>query len=121
MIDAQAFDGSAGHHRAVLHDVLIVDDEHELAAEVGADRAVVDERGAKALRAHELQAHEQARREAAVRVVEHRARANRAVVGVHLVVDEVETRGVRIALLVDEPDVARRCLRASAPLCTCSR
>ena len=101
----QSLDRSAGHHRAVLHDVLPIHDEHELAAQVGADRAVVDEGGAKAARAHELQAHEQTGREAAVGVVEHRARADRAVVGVDLVVDEVETRGVRIALLIDEPDV----------------
>ncbi len=30
----------------VTNDVLRVDDEHELASEIGADRAVVDERGA---------------------------------------------------------------------------
>src|SRR5687768_12222607 len=41
--DTQAVGEPAGLDRAVLHDALRVDDEHEPPAEIGADRAVVDE------------------------------------------------------------------------------
>ena len=103
--DAQAVDEPAGLDGPVLNDALLVDDEHEALAQVGADRAIVDERALYLLRAHELHAREQARRELPVAVVEDGARTNRAVVRVDLVVDEVEPRHVRIALLVDEADV----------------
>ena len=53
--DAQALHHATGLDGAVLDDVLLVDDEHELAAEIGADRPIVDERGAIVVRAHELQ------------------------------------------------------------------
>src|SRR6185503_18912832 len=98
-------DEPAGLHRAVLHDALIVDDEHEAPAKIGADRAIVDERGAVARRAHELHAREQAGRELAVAVVEHGASTDRAVARVDLVVDEVEPRSMRKPKLVDETDV----------------
>ena len=90
--DAQAVDEPARLDGPVLHDALLVDDEHEALAEIRADRAIVDERGAVTARAHELHAREQARRELPVAVVEHGARADRAVVRVDLVVDEVEPR-----------------------------
>src|SRR5262245_8232372 len=51
--DAQAVDLPPGFDRAVLNDVLVVDHEHELASEIRADGAVVHERGAELLRAHE--------------------------------------------------------------------
>ena len=103
--DAQAVDEPARLDGPVLDDALLVDDEHEPLAEIGADRAIVDERRAVARRAHELHAREQARRELPVGVVEHGARTDRAVVRVDLVVDEVEPSRVRIAFLVDEADV----------------
>ena len=102
--DAQAVHEAASLDGAVLGDVVLVDDEHEL-AEVGADRAIVDERHAVHARADEVHAREQARRELPVAVVEHRAAADRAVVRVDAVVDEVEARLVRKAFLVDEADL----------------
>ena len=88
-----------GRYSSVLSDLQR---EHELLAKIGADRALVDQDRLARLAADELDACEQARREAAVLVVEHRAAADRAALRIDLVVDEVEAARVRIALLVDQ-------------------
>ena len=49
--DAQAIDEPAGIDGPVLHDALLIDDEHKPLAEIGADRTIVDERRAVATRA----------------------------------------------------------------------
>ncbi len=64
--DAKPVDARAELDRPVLERVVRFEREHELLAEIGADRALVDENRVALLRADELDACEQARREAAV-------------------------------------------------------
>src|SRR5262249_61078425 len=56
---------------AVLDDVLVVHDQHVLSTLIGSDRALGDERGRLGVAGGELHAHEEARREEAVLVLQH--------------------------------------------------
>ena len=93
-------------HAAVLHLVVLVDDEHEAPVLVGSDGAIRDEdrrpRGAPLREAH---AREEPRRELAVGVLDDQADLRRPRRRVGAVVDEVEGRLVRVAVLVREADL----------------
>ena len=85
--------------RPVFERVVGLQHQHEFLAEIGADRAFVDEDGVVAVAATSLMRANKPGREAPVLVVEHGARADRAAARVDLVVEEVEMPLMRIALL----------------------
>src|SRR5688572_5726253 len=98
--DAQAVDDRTERHRPVFDLPLRRDDVDELLAQVGADRAVLNQQAAIAARTGQPQPDEQTRRQLSVGVAEHRAAANRAGGAIELVVEEVERAFARIAVLV---------------------
>ena len=106
--DAQAIDFGAELDEAVFDAITGGQRQHELLGEVGPHRAILDEDAILILPADETHAREQTRRVAALGVRERGARSDRPGRRVNLVVDEIQLRRMRIAFLVDEPDIDRR-------------
>ena len=103
--DAEAVDDGPERHGAIAHGLGLVHDEHEPLVEVGADGAILNQQAAVAAAADQPQPDEQARREAAIGVAEHRAAVNGAGRGIHLVVEEVHLAHARIVLIAGERHV----------------
>src|SRR5262249_52706283 len=89
---------------AVLDDVLVVHDQHVLPTLIGADRALGDEHRRLRFAGGELHAHEEARREDTLLVLQYGAHPYRPGPRVDLVVDEVDQRRVGKASFVGEAD-----------------
>lgn len=105
--DAQALQLRSHLDGAVDGLVVAIQDQHELLAQVGADRFVLDQGGGVGLAADQLQAHVEARGELALGVVEHGAAADGAGTRVDLVVEEVQPAQVRVAVLAAQAEVHR--------------
>ena len=82
--------------------------QHKLLGQVRAYGAVLDQHAVAILPTDQAHARKQARRIATVRICKRGARADRAGGRIDLVVNEIQSSGVRIAVLVDEPDIDTR-------------
>src|SRR6266436_2286450 len=98
----QAIDDGPELHRPVLGLVAGAYDQHVAHGLIGADRAVVDEDRLVLMRSQQPQARKQPRREEAIAVVEQRAAADGARLGIEGVVHEYHDALVRIAVLIGE-------------------
>ena len=105
--DAHAVHFGTQGHAAIVDRVVGLENENEFLAEIGAHGAIVDENRIARVMPHQANAHEQSRRENPLGVGEHRAGADGAGLAVDLVVHEIELAGVRIVLLVGEPQIHR--------------
>lgn len=105
--DAQAFQFRAQLDGAVLHGVVLVEDQDELLAQIGTDRFVLDQRGRVGAAADQLEARIETGGEAAVTVVEHRTATDGAGARVDLVVEEVQLALVRVPGFAGQAEVHR--------------
>ena len=96
---------SPGVHLPLLDDVLVVDDQQVAALLVVAERDVRHQQRLDVLLLGDAHAHEQARLQHAVLVLEHGAAGQRAGAGIDLRRHVVERAGVRIALLGLQADI----------------
>ena len=105
--DAHGADQRAGLDFARLDQLVGADHQHDLAGLVGGDGAVRHHGRLVRLAGADLDARRQARREAAVLVVEDGAQLHAAGGRVEAVVDEIDLAGVRKALLVEQAHLHR--------------
>src|ERR1700722_3950948 len=96
--------GSQGH-TAVVDRAVALEYEHELLAEIGADRAVVDEDGVAGIAPYQPDAYEQPRCVDSVRICEYRSRADGSCLAVDLVVDKIQTAAMWEILLVGQTHI----------------